>query len=109
MVLKDETRYPDPKKYLCIATSDDLTGSYTKPGKPISPDSIWVEGPTIIEIGKEYFIYFDMYRNHKMGVIKSNDLINWTDVSGKVTFPEGTRHGTVFKVNQNILDKLLKL
>jgi hypothetical protein len=44
-----------------------------------------------------------------MGAIKSNDLINWTDVSDKVSFPKGTRHGTVFKVKQKTLNKLLKL
>jgi len=109
MVLKDETKFPDPKKYLCISTSDSLISSWSNPGPPISPSGIWVEGPSITEIGNEYYIYFDMYRNHKMGAIKSSDLVNWTDVSENVSFPDGTRHGTVFKVSNRILKKLLSI
>lgn len=107
MILKDETRFPQPKKNLRIATSNNLTNSYSTPGNPISPSGVWVEGPTIIKNNNEYIIYFDMYRNHRMGAIKSADLINWTDISDNVRFPEGTRHGSAFKVSQKILDQLL--
>jgi predicted GH43/DUF377 family glycosyl hydrolase len=109
MILKDETKFPKPKKYLCIASSDSLTNSWSKPGLPISPTGMWVEGPTMTEIGNEYYIYFDMYRDHKMGAIKSTDLVNWTNVSETLSFPDDTRHGTVFKVPTKILKKLLKI
>ncbi len=38
----------------------------------------------------------------------STDLINWKDISEKVTFPEGARHGTMFQADSKILEKLLK-
>lgn len=107
MFLKDETKFPTPEKNLRIATSESLTHSYTKPGNPISPAGIWVEGPAVIQIGSDYIVYFDMYRNHKMGAIKSSDLVHWTDISDSISFPEGTRHGTVFKASEEVL-KLLK-
>jgi predicted GH43/DUF377 family glycosyl hydrolase len=109
MVMKDETKFPEPKKYLCIASSDWPTHSWSKPGPAISPAGVWVEGPTVAKIDKDYYIYFDMYRNHRMGAIKSQDLVNWTDVSDNVSFPDGTKHGTVFKVSKKVLKSLLKL
>jgi hypothetical protein len=109
MVIKDETKFPEAKKYLCMATSDSLTNSWSKPSLAISPRGIWVEGPTMTKIGKDYYIYFDMYRDHKMGAIKSNDLLNWENVSESVSFPEGTRHGTVFKVSGKVLKKILTI
>lgn len=109
MILKDETKFPSPKKYLCIAFSDSLTGGYSKPGNQISPSGIWVEGPTLTEINNEYIVYFDMYRNHRMGAIKSNDLINWFNISDSVSFPQGTRHGSVFKVPESVLNNLINL
>jgi hypothetical protein len=108
MILKDETRFSEPKKYLCIAESDSPTNSWSAPGPAISPPGIWVEGPTMTKIGKEYYIYFDMYRMHKMGAIKSTDLVNWIDVSNIISFPDGTKHGTVFKASKKVLQKLLK-
>jgi len=44
-----------------------------------------------------------------MGLVISDDLKNWKDVSDEVSFPEGTRHGTIFEVSREILDKLLEL
>ncbi len=109
MFLKDETRFPKPEKNLRIATSAYLTNSYSKAGESISPKDIWVEGPTIEKIGNKYILYFDMYRNHKMGAVQSIDLKTWTDVSEKISFPNGVRHGTIFRVPQKVLDNLLKL
>jgi beta-xylosidase len=109
MILKDETRFPEPKKYLRITTGDSPTNSWSEPGPSISPAGIWVEGPTSIKIGNVYYIYFDIYRNHKIGAIKSTDLVNWTNISDAVSFPDGTKHGTVFKVSKKVLNKLLRL
>jgi hypothetical protein len=44
-----------------------------------------------------------------MGAVRSSDLKNWEDISGQINFTEGTRHGTVFKVPKDLLDKLLEV
>lgn len=106
MFLKDETKFPSPEKNLKIATSEHLTHSYSAPSEQITPKGTWVEGPSITKIGEEYIIYYDMYRNHRMGAVKSNDLINWTEISDSISFPSGTRHGTVFKVSEKVLENL---
>jgi hypothetical protein len=104
MFLKDETVEP-AQKNVRIATSKYLTRDYSKPGKPIT-GNYWAEGPTSIKINGQWIVYFDKYRDHQMGAVASTDLTTWTDISDKVSFPEGVRHGTVFKVSKAVFDKL---
>lgn len=78
-------------------TARNLKGPYSKPGAPIT-GKYWAEGPTAIKIYGQWVVYFDKYRDHKYGAVTSPDLIHWTDVSDKLSFPAGVRHGTVFKV-----------
>ncbi|MDF2192878.1 glycoside hydrolase family 43 protein [Paraflavitalea sp. CAU 1676] len=106
MFLKDETRKP-AQKNLRIATSKKLTGGYSAPSSPIT-GKYWAEGPTVIKIGANWIVYFDKYTEHKYGAITSTDLITWTDISDKVTFPKGLRHGTVFTVTQEEFKLLSK-
>jgi beta-xylosidase len=39
--------------------------------------------------------------------MKSGDLKQWEDVSGQLSLPKGTKHGTVFAVNREVLTALL--
>ncbi len=105
MFLKDETRHP-PQKNIRIASSKNLTEGYSEPSEKITID--WVEGPTVMKIDDDWIVYFDIYKEKRMGAVKSKDLVHWTDISDEVSFPKGTRHGTIFKVNQDILDKLMQ-
>jgi len=104
MFLKDETRYP-PEKNIRVARSNSFTSGYSKPSVPITGE-YWAEGPTAIRIGNEWVVYFDKYRKGKMGAVKSSDLKNWEDISDKIKFPKGTRHGTVLKISASFLKKL---
>jgi len=106
MFLKDETLLPLAQKNIKIARSQFLTHGYGPPGESISPDSIWVEGPTIVRGGSGWRLYYDQYRLREMGGMESADLVNWTDITDHLSFPEGTRHGTVFKVPRKLLDEL---
>lgn len=106
LFLKDETRYP-PQKNIRLATAAKAEGPYSPPSDPITGE-YWAEGPTAIRVGEEWIVYFDKYIDHRMGAISSPDMQNWTDISDKVSFPDGTRHGTVFKVQRKVLDKLKK-
>jgi len=73
---------------------------------PQSPFLGW-KGPTAISTGKEWFIYYDMYGEIKMCAISSTDLRHWNDITDSISFPQGTRHGTVLKITKSELDKLL--
>lgn len=105
MFLKNETRYP-VEKNLRVATAKKLKGPYSAPSKPIT-GNYWAEGPTAIKIGNQWIVYFDKYRDHAYGAVASTDLVNWTDISDKVQFPKGTRHGTVFTVTKKEFDTLV--
>jgi len=105
MFLKDETLNPKPEKNIRIATSDKLDGNYSEASEAITTN--WVEGPSVMKINDDWIVYFDRYTKHQMGAVISSDLINWTDISDKIDFPEGTRHGTIFKVKQRVLNTII--
>ena len=54
-------------------------------------------------------VYFDKYTEKKYGAVTSMDLVNWEDISDKVSFPAGARHGTVIEVDEKVLEGLLHL
>jgi hypothetical protein len=105
MFVKDETRTP-PQKNIRITTSKSLYGPYSGPSEPIT-GNYWAEGPTSVKIDGTWFVYFDKYMEKKMGAIISKDLKKWEDISGKVIFPDGVKHGTVFEADDIILQNLL--
>jgi hypothetical protein len=107
MVLKDER---DPGKNIRITFSDHAAGPYgTPPSDSITPGGLWVEGPSMIKVGQEWILYYDAYTSGYTGGQSSNDLQTWTDRRSQISFPSGTRHGTVFKVTEDVLDTLLAL
>lgn len=105
MIIKDETIVP-PQKNLKTATSASMYGPYSSASDPIT-GKYWAEGPTAVKIGKEWFVYFDKYRERKYGAVTSKDLKSWSDISDKIAFPEGARHGTVFETDEKFFETLL--
>jgi hypothetical protein len=104
MFLKDETKNP-PQKNIRVAFSDTLTGGYGLPSVPIT-GNYWAEGPTVIKTGKNWVVYFDKYTLHTYGAVSSPDFVHWTDISDKISFPKGTRHGTVFTITKKEFERL---
>lgn len=107
MFLKDETKRPAAQKNIRVATSKHLNGNYNKPSQPIT-GNYWAEGPTAIKMGNQWIVYFDKYTEHKYGAVISTDLVHWSDISDKVSFPRGTRHGTVFSLTNNEFQSFFK-
>jgi hypothetical protein len=107
LVVKDETKNP-VKKNLHLAVGDSPEGPFGKAGPAISGQ--WVEGPSAIQIGNEFYIYFDHYaRPQYYGAVKSTDLEHWQDVSARLSFPQGARHGTVLQVPEAVIRNLQSL
>jgi predicted GH43/DUF377 family glycosyl hydrolase len=109
MFIKDETRLPTAQKNIRVATSNRAEGPYSSASPPITGTNYWAEGPSAIKIGKRWVVYFDKYVEKRYGAVASTDLKQWTDISPKVRFPEGARHGTVLSVPHAVVTKLLKL
>jgi len=105
MFLKDETKEP-VRKNLKVAFSNSLGGPYTNASEPIT-GKYWAEGPTAIKIDDNWTVYFDKYIDHKYGAVQSKDLKNWEDISNKIEFPEGARHGSVFKIPKKDFQKII--
>ncbi len=109
MFLKDESNKPfKPQKNIRTAFSEHAVGPYSPPSSPITGD-YWAEGPTAVKIGGKWFVYFDRYRQHRFGLIVSRDLVEWTDESDKLRMPKGIRHGTAFRVSEEIAQRLVDL
>ncbi len=104
MVAKNETLKPEAK-YLFLTFADSLKGPWTKPGASISGPE-WAEGPAPVRLGGYWYIYFDKYRDHRYGVIRSKDLKTWEDLSGQLNFPKGARHGTAFAAPRAVVNGL---
>jgi hypothetical protein len=107
MISKDETRNP-PAKNLHFATSDKVTGPWSNVSEPFSPKGLWVEGPTALKIGEYWYVYFDVYRKHKYGAMRTKDFKDWEDISDQLSVPKGMRHGSVLSIPKSILDDLVK-
>jgi Glycosyl hydrolases family 43 len=109
MFLKDESNQPfTPQKNIKIAKSTSTTGPYSEPSQPVTGD-YWAEGPTVIKIADRWHLYFDKYMLKKYGLLVSDDLQNWTDLSDQLEYPAGLRHGTVFKAPESILNALKQI
>lgn len=106
MFLKDETKRPVARKNIKSSTALSKTGPWSPASKAIY-DKDWAEGPTIARVGERWILYFDCYTSHAFGAIASKDLEHWEDISDQLSFPKGTRHGTIFKASRSVLDKLL--
>jgi len=106
MFLKDETKIPKVEKNIRWATASEIEGPYSEPSEPITGE-YWAEGPTCTKVGDKYIVYFDKYEIGEMGAVESLDLKEWKDISDKISFPQGTRHGTVFKVPAQIANKII--
>nr|WP_286670512.1 glycoside hydrolase family 43 protein [Fodinibius salsisoli] len=107
MLLKDETNEPFPvQKNIRLAFSDHATGPWTDATNPITGD-YWAEGPTVLKIDGKWHVYFDKYIEGQYGLIVSDDLKEWQDLSSELQMPEEMRHGTTFKVSTEVANKLL--
>ncbi len=107
LIVKDETRTPQAQKNIRVARGQQAQGPYGPASAPISPEGLWVEGPTALKVGKTWYLYYDAYRNHHYAGLASHDLKTWEVITDQLHFPRGTRHGTAFAVRKNVLDKLL--
>lgn len=101
LVFKDNTR---PERNIHVAFGKSALGEYTNPSPPFT--GYLTEGPSAVKIGDEWLIYFDAYNKKTYDAVATKDFIKFTDVSDKVSVPQGHKHGTIIKVTEDILNKL---
>jgi beta-xylosidase len=86
------------------AVADDPQGPYTVNKMPVVTQR--AEGLTVAKIGDQYLMYFDFYSEGRYGAMKTRDFANWTDISDQVHVVGGQRHGTVFAVLPDVVEKI---
>jgi len=108
LFVKNEYLRPVQKNIRVTATTNLQKGFPIEVSAPIT-GKYWAEGPSPLLVGDYIYVYFDKYREHKYGAVRSKDGNTWEDVSEQIIFPKGTRHGTAFRVSATTLDSLLSL
>jgi len=119
-ILKDET-YPTlywvTGKTIRIAKSPNLTGPYSFPGAPISPN--FREAPTLIPSpdNRIWYLYYEQYPGVSYGLSVA-DHINgpWFQASGytffsdwdKYSLPSQVRHGCMLPISLASYDRLVQ-
>lgn len=107
MVVKNENSNPPEKNLRVTRTKDLAKGFPTKVSAPIT-GKYWAEGPAPLFVGDALYVYFDKYRDHRYGAVRSLDHgETWEDVSDQVSFPRGIRHGTAFAVDASVVEVLV--
>ena len=108
MFLKNENPNT-PEKNIRMTKSKKASGPYTTEVSPPITGKYWAEGPSALEVGEYVYVYFDKDRDLKYGAIRSKNMKDWQDVSDKVTFPIEARHGSAFKVSNEVFQRLIQL
>ncbi|MDR2168692.1 MAG: glycoside hydrolase family 43 protein [Planctomycetaceae bacterium] len=104
---KDETLNPVAKKYLLLATGSSPTGPFNV--QKIVSHTEWVQGPSALKIGDDWYLYYDCYGKRHFGAVKSKDLNNWTNITEKLCFPTNARQGTIIEIDKETLTNLQKI
>lgn len=101
---KDETLKPEAKKSIHLGIGKTPTGPF-EDCREIGHIN-WVEGPSALKIGDFWYVYYDCYTKKHYGGVRSQDLKTWENITDKLSFPDGVRHGTTFKVDAEVIQNL---
>lgn len=102
LVFKDNTR---PNRNLKVAFAKSPTGPYSRATSSFTQS--YTEGPSVETLNDNYLIYFDEYKKHTFGAVKTTDFIHYTNISKEISIPQGHKHGTIIKVPASIVKKLI--
>jgi hypothetical protein len=103
LALKDNTR---PNRNLKVAFGKTPVGPYHNISDPFT--GFLTEGPSEVKIGNEWLIYYDAYRDYEYRAVKTIDFLTFEDISSKISVPKDHKHGTIFMVDENIVNNILK-
>lgn len=107
MVFKDERRDP-LKKNLRLAWASSPAGPWRAEAETFS--KAWIEGPSVIRAGRDWLIYFDHYgKPQHYGAYRTRDWRRFEDITEKLRFPPGHRHGTVVRISRQDKERLSRL
>jgi hypothetical protein len=101
LVFKDNTR---PERAIKVAFGKSALGPWTDASKGLT--DFCTEGPTVLKIGEDWYIYYEVYRDGRFEAIKTKNFKSFTDASGEINVPVGHKHGTIFLSDEDVLKKI---
>ncbi|MBI5283413.1 MAG: glycoside hydrolase family 43 protein [Candidatus Solibacter usitatus] len=107
MVFKDERRDPLQKR-LRLAFAATPAGHWSGVTEPFTTD--WIEGPSVLKVGRDWIIYFDHYAKPQYyGAYRTRDWKSFEEISKRLTFPAEPRHGTASRISRREAVRLKSL
>ncbi|HRH35678.1 MAG TPA: glycosyl hydrolase [Catalimonadaceae bacterium] len=88
-----------------VSKSYSLTGPYDTKVSVVSRRT-WAQSPMAIRIDSQFVVYFEKYKQRKMGGVITKNFKDWKDITDSLSFPKGAKHGTVIRVPVKTLEKL---
>ncbi|MDE6429630.1 MAG: arabinosidase, partial [Duncaniella sp.] len=81
-------------------------GPYSAASEPFTES--FTEGPSVVKIGDDYYIYYDTYQKAIYSAHKTKDFVNFTDVTDSVSVPKDHKHGTIFRAPRSVVNNLIE-
>ncbi|MBO7271133.1 MAG: arabinosidase, partial [Bacteroidales bacterium] len=66
------------------------------------------EGACAVQVGEDWLIYFDVYREYRFGTVRTRDFQTFEPIDDEISLPSGHKHGTIIKVKESVLKKMQK-
>ena len=88
MVVKDETRWPVPKKHLRMAFAKRAAWPVERRGARLHSAIGW-KVRLRSRSARTWMVYFDEYTRKRYGAMRTRDFVSWEDVSGVDPLPSG--------------------
>jgi hypothetical protein len=104
LIYKDETHDVERRRWLVTRTAASPTGPFGPVSRPFTVSM--TEGPTAIQLGERYIVYYDIYEQGHFGAASTTDFVHWQDETRRVRFPDKARHGTVVRVPRAFADAI---
>ena len=102
LVCKDNSR---PNLNLRVAFAASPLGPWENISAPFTQK--FTEGPCAMQLGDDWLIYFDSYREKIYGAVRTRDFKTFSEATPEVSFPSAHKHGTAIRVSREILNRLL--
>ena len=82
----------------------DAEGPYHTPSVKFAPT--YSEGACAVQVGEDWLIYFDAYRESRFGAVRTRDFKSFEPIDSLISVPAGHKHGTIVKVKESVLEAL---
>lgn len=103
LVFKDNSR---SQRSLKVAFASSPYGPWSKASEAFTEK--FSEGPSVAKVNDWWCIYYDSYRRKVYGAARTKDFIHFENQTDDVDFPIGHKHGTVFMVEDSVVEKLIR-